>query len=87
MKRNEAISAIKAILAAIDDKELPKPSRIEQEDGKTLVWFGGHGRYLGSAKRNGEREPLIYRDKAVQEALEMEATYRLDAAHQNEHPA
>lgn len=82
MNRNQAAAAIKAILAAMDDDELPQPSKIEKEDGRSLVWFGGHGRYLGSAKRNGEHEPLIYRDRAVMEALELEATYRLDLAHQ-----
>lgn len=84
MKREHAFEAIKAILAAVEDEELPKPSKVEKESGRTLVWFGGHGRYLGSAKRNGEREPLIYRDKAAHEALELEATYRLDAAHETE---
>lgn len=83
MKQKHAFEAIKAILAAIDDDELPKPSKTEQDDGRTLVWFGGMGRYLGSAKRNGVLEPLIYRDKAAHEAIELEAIYRLDVKHQS----
>ena len=81
MKRKHAFEAIKAILAAIDDDEMPNPSKVEQDGERTVVWFGGLGRYIGSATRNGEREPLIYRDRAAQEAIELEAVYRIDLAH------
>lgn len=82
MKRKHAYEAIKAILAAIDDDELPKPDKIEKgEDGKTVVWFGGHGRVLGSGMRNGRREPLIYHDRAASEAIQHESVYRLDRDH------
>ena len=82
MKRKHAYEAIKAILAAIDDDELPKPDRmLEHEEGTTVAWFSGTGRHLGSAKRNGVREPLIYRDRAAHEAIELEAICRLDRAH------
>ena len=37
MKRKHAFEAIKAILAAIDDDELPKPSKIEQDEDRTVV--------------------------------------------------
>jgi hypothetical protein len=83
MKREHAFEAIKAILSAIDDDELPKPSKIEQDEGRTVVWFGGMGRYLGSAKRNGELEPLIYRERGVNEAIDHEAIYRIDRQHQS----
>ena len=81
MKRKHAYEAIKAILAAIDDDEMPKPDKVERDGEKTVVWFGGMGRILGSAKRNGEREPLIYRDRAASDAIQMEAVYRVDLAH------
>jgi len=82
MKREHAYEAIKAILAAIDDDELPKPDKLEKgDDGKTVVWFGGMGRILGSGKRNGRREPLIYHERAASDAIQLEAIYRLDRAH------
>ena len=83
MKASEARAAIRAILAAVDDEELPKPTKTEKESGETVIWFGGRGRYLGSAKRNGESDPDVYRDMAARDAIELEATYRLDLAHQN----
>lgn len=79
MKRKHAYEAIKAILAAIDDDEMPKPDKIERDGEKAVVWFGGMGRVLGSARRNGEWEPLIYRDRAASDAIQTEAICRLDA--------
>lgn len=84
MKRKHALEAIKAILAAIDDDDLPKPSKIDQEEGKTVVWFGGLGRILGSAKRNGEPAPIIYRERGAATAIELEAVYRIDRQRQSE---
>lgn len=81
MKRKHAYEAIKAILAAIDDDEMPPPDKIERDGEKAVVWFGGMGRVLGSAKRNGESEPLIYRDRAASDAIQTEAIYRLDLAY------
>lgn len=80
MTREQAAAAIRAILAAVPDDELPKP-KIEKRDGETIAWFGGLGRNLGSAKRGGVRRPENYRDDAVRTAFENEATYRLDLAH------
>jgi hypothetical protein len=79
MKREHAYEAIKAILAAIDDDEISQPSKIEQDGDQTVVWFGGTGYHLGSAKRNGKHEPLIYRDRAAWQALDLEAVCRIDA--------
>lgn len=79
MKREHAYEAIKAILAAIDDDELPKPSKIEEDGDRKVVWFGGLGYTIGSAKRNGQREPLIYRDRAASQAISHEAVCRIDA--------
>lgn len=82
MKRKHAYEAIKAILATIDDDELPKPDKVKkEEDGRTVVWFGGMGRVLGSGTRNGRREPLIYHERAASDAIQLEAVYRLDVAH------
>ena len=83
MKREHAFEAIKAILAAIDDDELPEPSKVDQDGQRTVVWFGGLGHYLGSATRNGEHEPMIYRDKAARQALDLEAVCRIDAKGQD----
>jgi len=83
VKRKHAFEAIKAILAAIDDDELPTPSKIQQDGDTTIAWFGGYGRHLSSARRNGVLEPLIYRDGGAREAIELEAVYRLDLKHQS----
>lgn len=81
MKRKHAYEAIKAILAAIDDSEIPAPDKLKSEDGRVVAWFGGMGYYLGSAKRNGALEPMIHRDNAATKAIIGEAVYRLDKAH------
>lgn len=83
MKREHAYEAIKAILAAIDDSELPKPDKIETTENGTYAWFGGTGRGLGLAKsrRNGgewQRDPIITRESGARDAIEREAVYRLD---------
>lgn len=88
MTLTSAEAAIRAILAALPDSELPK-GRTEKEGDSTLVWFGGHGYHLGSAKKRkagGEwtRNPETYRDDAVREAIEHEAVYRLDLKHLEE---
>lgn len=80
MKREHAYEAIKAILAAIDDDELPTPSRVEMHEGVQVVWINGIGRHIGSGKRNGRREPLIYRDSAARKAIDEEAFCRIDIA-------
>ena len=79
MKQQHALEVIKAILAAIDDDELPKPSKVEQDEDRTVVWFGGMGRYLGGAP-----EPLVYRERGAHEAIEHEAVYRIDRRYQSE---
>lgn len=74
-----ARDAIEAILAAIPDEELPEFDRVEYApDGPPVVWWGGSGRCLGSAKSNGEREPLTYRTQASWDAIQAEMTYRAD---------
>lgn len=79
MNIKEARLAIEAILAAIPDEELPRFDRVETtKEGETLVWFGGTGRHLGSAKQGGERDPLVYRRDASMRAVELEMTYRAD---------
>jgi hypothetical protein len=70
--------AIEAILAAIPDEELPEFDKVEIEGDDVTVWWGGHGRCLGTAKRNGEREPLIYRNSASWDAIQLEMTHRAD---------
>lgn len=81
MKASAALAAIEAILFAIDDDELPTPSRVEKcdDDSHKVVWFGSTGYHLGSAHRNGERAPDIYRVDAAREAIVGEALARLDA--------
>lgn len=86
MKLESAREAIRAILAAIPNEELPKPDKTEEYDGKTVAWFSGHGYTLGSARKRmtggkWERSPEIYRDDAVREAIEHEAAYRIDLKH------
>lgn len=79
MKIKAAREAIEAILAAIPDEELPEYDRVEHDrDGRVTVWRGGSGRTLGSAKRNGVREPLVYRSSASWDAIEGEMAYRAD---------
>lgn len=79
MNIKEAQVAIDAILRAIDDDELPTPDKVERRDGSTIVWFGGMGRHIGTAKRNGAREPDIYRREGIHDAIQCEAVARIDA--------
>jgi len=74
----EAQTAIKAILEAIPDEELPEFDRVEIEDGKAVVWWGGTGHILGSAHRGKQRHPGTYRDNGAWAAIEAEMTYRAD---------
>ncbi len=79
MNIQEARTAIEAILAAIPDGELPLFDSVEmREDGMPCVWWGGQGRYLGTAKSAGERDPLVYRCQASWDAIQLEMTYRAD---------
>ena len=74
-----ARAAMEAILASIPDEELPEFDRVEfREDGMPVVWWGGSGRYLGSAKSGGVRDPLVYRTSGSWDAIQMEMTYRAD---------
>ena len=81
MNLKDARSAIGAILASIDDAEMPTPTRSEESEGITVVWFGGLGYHLGSAKRGGVRAPENYHRQAVDAAIEHEAVFRLDRKH------
>lgn len=76
----DARTAIEAILAAIPDDELPEFDKVEvdNERGETLVWWGGRGRVLGSAKTGGVRDPLVYRRSASWDAIQAEMTCRAD---------
>lgn len=80
MTVKEARVAIEAILAAIPDDELPQFDRVEIDNdrGETVVWWGGQGRVLGSARRGAERRPITYRESASWEAIQHEMTYRAD---------
>jgi hypothetical protein len=73
-----ARTAIEAILAAIPDSNLPEFDRVEMDGDTPIVWCGGSGRHLGSAKRNGIREPSVYRSRASWEAIHGEMVYRAD---------
>lgn len=76
----KARAAIEEILASIPDEELPEFDRVEVDEmrGETLVWWGGSGHVLGSARTNGERNPINYRTSASWEAIQGEMTYRAD---------
>lgn len=75
----EARAAIEAILASIPDKALPDFDKVEvSEDGTTCVWWGSEGYHLGSAKRNGERNPIQIRGHGAWKAIQAEMTYRAD---------
>ncbi|WP_269304858.1 hypothetical protein [Aeromicrobium sp. HA] len=80
MNIKEARAAIEAILAAIPDEEFPDFDKVEvRKDGtEVVVWWGGRGQHLGSAKSNGVRNPLNYRTSASWNAIEGEMTYRAD---------
>lgn len=78
MNIKEARAAIEAILEAIPDDDLPEFDKIDNDRGETLVWWGGQGRVLGSAKSAKGRDPLIYRRNASWQAIQMEMTYRAD---------
>lgn len=90
MRAFEAEALIIAVLEQVDDAQLPE-GRIEHtHDGKTILWFGGHGMHLGSATsgdprtNEARRDPEVYRRDAARQALELEATYRADLAMLNE---
>lgn len=79
MNVKQARAAIEAILDAVPDSALPKFDKVEvRDDGQTVVWWGSHGYHLGSATRNGVRNPENYRDRASWEAIEHEAVRRAD---------
>jgi hypothetical protein len=77
MNRKQAESAILAILADIPDSQLPK-GRVEKRGDKTIFWFGGKGHHLGTATKNGARDPKVHRRSGLMDLLEGEATYRAD---------
>ncbi len=74
----EARAAIEAILEAIPDNELPDFDKVEVRENEICVWWGGSGRFLGSARSGGVRDPLVYRHNASWEAVQMEMTCRAD---------
>ncbi len=79
MNIKEARNAIEAILAAIPDSELPEFDKVEiGGDGKAVVWWGGRGHVLGTAKSGGLRDPLNYRRNGSWGAIESEMAYRAD---------
>ena len=78
MDIKQARAAIEAILEAIPDDKLPDFDKVEHRDGTVIVWWGGKGSHLGSAKSNGERDPLIYRRRGSWDAIEAEMTCRAD---------
>ena len=81
MNIKEAQLAIEGILASIPDGELPAFDKEEIDpDGRITVWWGGRGLILGSARRNGKRDPMNYRRSGSWDAIEGEMAYRRDAA-------
>lgn len=75
----EARNAIEAILAAIPDDELPEFDKVEVSNDETIVWWGGSGHILGTAKTGGgERNPIQYRTGGSWNAIQAEMTYRAD---------
>jgi len=86
MRAYEAEALIIAILEQVDDAHLPEGKLEHTNDGKTILWFGGHGRHLGSATsgdprtNQARRDPEVYRRDAARNALELEAVYRADLA-------
>lgn len=75
----EAHKAIEEILASIEDPYLPEFSRVETDkDGMPVVWWASMGHHLGHAKRNGVREPLVYRSGAATNAIRGEMICRAD---------
>lgn len=75
----EARAAIEEILASIPDSALPKFDRLEvDENGKSCIWWGGHGRTLGSATTGDKRSPINYRTSGSWDAIEGEMAYRAD---------
>ena len=78
MTYKAATAAIEAILSAVPDEELPKPTEVDRRDGRTTLWFGGDGRILGTAKTNGVRNPAHYRSGGAYDALLGEAVFRAD---------
>lgn len=84
MNIKEARAAIEAILAAIDDDDLPEFDKVEidpaHNDGRPIVWWGSEGRHLGSSRTGtGERNPIGYRKSGSWAAIQGEMTYRADA--------
>lgn len=80
MKLHEARAAIAAIVEAIPDGELPKPSKVEGADTeRPCVWFGSHGFHVGSGKRGGEPHPVDWhRSTAIQDLFDREAAQRYE---------
>lgn len=78
MTTSEARAAIEAILASIPDEELPEFDKVEIDGDEVLVWWGGSGRVLGTAKSGGKRDPLVYRRNASWDAVQAEMTHRAD---------
>jgi hypothetical protein len=76
--RRQAVAAIKAILESIDDKSLPKPTEIEERDGRTIIWFGGQGFHVGSTKDGWGPKRGDYRVSGVSSALEHEVVHRAE---------
>ena len=81
MNLKEAQDAIEEILASIPDHALPEFDRVEfGNDGKPIVWWLSSGQHLGSATREGVRDPLVYRRGASLDAIHNEMTCRADQA-------
>lgn len=82
MNIKEARAAIEAILAALPDEALPEFDKREVNgDGSVTVWWGRHGRCLGTAKSGGQRDPGVYRRDASWQAIQLEMTHRADVKH------
>lgn len=73
----EAQDAIAQILTRIPDSEFPNPDRVETgRDDQICTWWGGHGYYPLSMKRDGETYLEGHHEQAPWAAVEREMVYR-----------
>lgn len=77
MNISEAESAIRAILATIEDSHLPEPR--QDEHTPNLYWFGGCGYHAGTAQRDGAVEPDVHRNFGLTDLFAREKMARIDA--------
>lgn len=73
----EAQAAIAAILTRIPDSEFPNPDRVVTDAVcRPCTWWGSHGYYPLSIKRDGKTHLEGHHESAPWEAVEREMVYR-----------